>query len=600
MNNDKRLRSGKIGLAVRLTVGAMWVGILSGLVGCQQDDVNPFEPRKLGQAQRDASRNQEPKDPGALSERYEPWVPRNQRPRGLSVATTKPGVITPGNEPRVPMTLEDVIRRTVVNNLDVKVAGYGPSIESSRITEAEARFDPAFFFNTSAEVTDRATSGTLFSEQTGNPLQPTNNLTIFEQRSVVYTAEAGVKQVLESGAQVQISQRMRRTDSKPSGSLIEPFTESDLILQVTQPLLKDFGGVVNQARIEIARNNARVSLLDFQKAVEEQVSQAEQTYWQLQQAQRDVATIQRLVERSRGTADRMASRTNLDATRLQLAQSQAATEAREGQLVRAQARVRELSDTLKQIMHDADLPVSGAELVETESSGLTSAIKVNLDEQIEAALQYRLELSQQQLQVDNSSITLGAAQNNLLPQLNFVGSLNPNGGEASGGRALKSTWDANLQKTSWSMGLQFEVPIGNREARAIYKRTLDQRTQGVTQLEALQSKVIEDVKRNHREVQTAWDELTYYRKARLAQEKVVTAAQAQLDSGETPTPDFIDRLLTYQAQLAQAEQQESDSLARYNIAISLLERSKGTLLRYNNITLGERGNEKGVKVRMGK
>ena len=43
------------------------------------------------------------------------------------------------------------------------------------------------------------------------------------------------------------------------------------------------------------------------------------------------------------------------------------------------------------------------------------------------ALDNRLELLQQQARIDNASVTLGAAKNNLLPQLNLVGSVGANG-----------------------------------------------------------------------------------------------------------------------------------------------------------------------------
>ena len=58
--------------------------------------------------------------------------------------------------------------------------------------------------------------------------------------------------------------------------------------------------------------------------------------------------------------------------------------------------------------------------------------------------------------------------------------------------------------------------------------------------------------------------------------------------GEPLRPDFIERKLTRQQELAQAEQAEADSVAAYNIAIADLEKKKGTLLRYNNIVMDKK------------
>ena len=58
--------------------------------------------------------------------------------------------------------------------------------------------------------------------------------------------------------------------------------------------------------------------------------------------------------------------------------------------------------------------------------------------------------------------------------------------------------------------------------------------------------------------------------------------------GEILRPDFIERKLQRQQELANAEQAEAEAAAQYNIALSTLERRKGTLLRYNNVILDER------------
>ena len=50
-------------------------------------------------------------------------------------------------EATIRMPLREIVQRAVANNLDVKVAGYDPAIDETRVTEAEARFDPTFFTN---------------------------------------------------------------------------------------------------------------------------------------------------------------------------------------------------------------------------------------------------------------------------------------------------------------------------------------------------------------------------------------------------------------------------------------------------------------------
>lgn len=567
-------------LAVLLATGCLAAGLLAG--GCAREAVGPFDPSQLSLAQREAAQNSTYTPMGDLSTQYQDWRGRRER-EDTPPPTPPPGRTLTGNEPRVPLTLEEVIRRTVVNNLDVKVASYQPAIEATRVLEAQARFDPTLFATLGSEITNRTTAGTFIQD-------PSNNFrsTISDrQRQVQYTGASGVRQILEGGGQIEARYQLRRTDLNPTTFLIDPYTEADLVLQLTQPLLRDFGGQVNRARIDISRNNQRLSVLDFRNSVEESVALAEQLYWQLVAAQLQVGNAERLLERTIRTADIIQQRLANDATRLDLTQAQADAEIRRSVLVRAQARVRDLSDQLKQLMNDPQLPVTGLDLIVAESKPLEQPVRFDLAEMLETASVNRIELSQQQLRVNNASITLDAAKNNLLPSLNFIGSINPSGLSDSWDGAISSQADFN--RISYSVGLQMEIPLGNREARAIYRRSLLQRTQAITQFSSLLSQVALDVKTRAREVETSWQELVNARAAKFAQEQSLRAIQVQEDTGQPLTPFFVRNKLDTQARLAEAEAQEYSALAAYNVALSQLERAKGTLLRYNNITLEEAG-----------
>ncbi|MFN4242505.1 MAG: TolC family protein [Tepidisphaerales bacterium] len=585
---DKTRTASRGGRGRRQVAWALWLAVAgAGLAGvggggCAREPVAPFDPRQVGLAERRAAKDAPLTPMGELSTQYQDWRGRREREENPP-PPPPPGRVLTGEERRVPLTLEQVIQRVVANNLDVKVASVQPAVEATRVLEAQARFDPTLFGTLGAEVTNRTTAGSVIPD-------PNNNFSTIisdRQRQVQYTGATGIRQILEGGGQIEARYQLRRTDLNPSTFLIDPYSEADLVLQLTQPLLRDFGGQVNRARIDIARNNQRVSVLEFRNAVEEAVAKAEQVYWQLVAAQLQVGNAERLLERTIRTADILQQRLANDATRLDLTQAQADAEIRRSVLVRAQARVRDLSDQLKQLMNDPELPVAGPELIVAESRPLEQPVRFDLAELLETASVNRAELSQQQLRINNASITLEAAKNNLLPSLNFVGSVNPSGLATTFDRAISSQADFN--RISYSLGLQMEIPLGNREARAIYRRSLLQRTQAMTQYASLVSQVTLDVKTRLREVETTWQELVNARAAKFAQEQSLRAIQVQEDTGQPLTPFFVRNKLDTQARLAEAEAQEYAALANYNVAISQLERAKGTLLRYNNITLDERG-----------
>jgi outer membrane protein len=204
---------------------------------------------------------------------------------------------------------------------------------------------------------------------------------------------------------------------------------------------------------------------------------------------------------------------------------------------------------------------------------------------VNTAMDHRAELAQQQLRVASASTVLKVAKNNLLPQLNFVGRVGLQSADSTLDETLEQQADAN--HWNYRLGLQLEIPIGNRAARAIYERSRLQRQQAIEQYANVVAQVSEDVKTALRNVQTAWDETVATHQATFAATDALRAIQQQQENNEPLTPNFVQLKLDRQAELAQAEQAESSAIATYNTAIAQLEQAKGTLLRYNNVLLAQ-------------
>ena len=119
------------------------------------------------------------------------------------------------------------------------------------------------------------------------------------------------------------------------------------------------------ARITIARNDYRISLLDFRNKLEEQLQKVEETYWRLLLAQREVKIQEKLLGDTESMLDlllnRMAART--DVSEVQTAQTRGTLESRHVDLVRQRYQIGELSAQLKGLMNDPDLPPTSQVLI---------------------------------------------------------------------------------------------------------------------------------------------------------------------------------------------------------------------------------------------
>lgn len=552
-------------------------GLLLGLVivaGCGIKEPPPFDPRLMQEPERDRAADTPPAPMKPLPTTLEAIPARPEA--GPTTYPTTGRAIEAG--PTVRLPLQEVIQRSVANSSEVKVSGYDPAIAETRIIEAEARYDPTFFTNVQYQHLDQKTPG----ESPQNPLVTTQ-----VQRGDLWTVEPGVKQLLPSGGEASVSYPVDFSYYKPRVYPLNDYWDNTLKFTLTQPLLRDFGYQVNYARIFIARNDERVSVLDFRKTLEENIEKIEEDYWQLAEAQRDVDIQEELLENTRDTADVLFRRFQQggDVSRVQTSQAAAAIRAREAVLITFRQKIRDLSYDIKRRMNDPEFPVAGTEVVLPASDAIQDKVEFDPKELIDTAMENRLELGQQQIRVTSAGIAMDVAKNGLYPKLDAK--------LAFGVQSLdQSEWGSfHGQTTSghfnYQLGLALEIPIGNREARSIYRRAQLQRMQAIEQYHNIVSQVSEDVSQAYNEVISSWDLIGSRRAARFLAGDELEALQQQQDAGEKLTPTFVQLKLDAQDRLAQAQRDEATAISQYNIAISHLERSKGTLLRYNNVVMAE-------------
>lgn len=554
--------------------------LVFGIVGCVAEPPTAFDPRMLQQMERaDANQVRPPQMPALPTTRQDPNVSDYE-----THAHVDPTARSAYDAlPVVRMSLREIVHRAVANNHDVKVAGFQPGIEGTRVEEAKGHFDPVFFANAEYDHKDELTGGQVFNDFSGGLFPITSNLDIED----VATGQTGFQQNLESGGQVQLQYANVYSWYNPQRTVENPFYTSQLTLQLTQPILKNYGYDINQAQITISRFTQKESVLEFRKAVESNVADLEKDYWQLVQAEHDIRIQQELVAETETTYRILQTRMDrgLDVSQLQVSQAETVLETRRAQLIEFQRQARDLSDQIKSLMSDPEYPVTSAVLILPADAPVEAPMIFDLDDEVNTAMENRFELGEQQLKIDAATVTVTVARNNLLPELDFIGSVGPQGGGSNEITALQT--NAEFDHLDYTLGFKFTMDIGYRAERAIWQRTLLQRDQAIEQYASLTEQVAVDVTTSARAVSTAWDEVGVNREARYHAEEALRAINERERDNEPLTPVFVQLKLDTQERLAASLQAEAESVANYNIAISALERAKGTLLRYNNVLLEE-------------
>jgi outer membrane protein len=554
--------------------------LVFGVVGCMAEPPGTFDPRMLQQMERAQADQVRPPQLSPLpTTRQDPNV-SDYETRAHMDPTARSAYDA---MPVVRMSLREIVHRAVANNHDVKVAGYQPAIEGTRVEEAKGHFDPVYFANTEYDYKDELTGGQVFNDFSGGLFPITSNLDI----ESVGTVQTGFQQNLESGGQVQLQYTSTYSWFDPQRTVENPFYTSQLTLQLTQPILKNYGYDINQAQITISRLTQKESILEFRKAVESNVSDIEKAYWQLVQAEHDIRIQQELVAETETTYQILNTRMirGLDVSQLQVSQAETVLQTRRAQLIQFQSQARDLSDQIKALMSDPEYPVAGNVLILPADAPVEAPMVFDMEDEIDTAMDNRFELGEQQLKIDAATVTVTVARNNLLPELDFIGSVGPQGGGSNLPTAIRT--NADFDHTDYTLGFKFTMDIGYRAERAIWQRTLLQRDQAIEQYASLTEQVAVDVSTAARAVSTAWDEVGVNREGRYHAEAALRAINERERDNEPLTPVFVQLKLDTQERLAEALQAEAEAVANYNIALAALERAKGTLLRYNNVLLEE-------------
>lgn len=466
-------------------------------------------------------------------------------------------------ENRVELSFADVVRRALENNYAIRVRSYDPAIETARIVEAEAQFDAVFFTNMTNNKVNQPTASELESSD-----------------SRYWKLESGVRKLLSSGMQVQVSYVLDRTEIDIFYQQLNPAWSNDLVVEFRQPLLRGFGLDFNRSQIEIRRLDRAISVERFRRDVRELVFNLEQAYWGVLQARRSVAVVARLLGDFKFVYQNLEERLGYDVYPVLLRLTESRIEDRESDFIRLCNSVRDAEDALKRLMNDPDLNLArDVQIVPTDLPSVEPLILDQIGE-VSAALSHRSELHEAKLTIEQAQIGIGVAKNQALPKLDIafrylVLGLGPHS-DAAFSELTKNDFH------EYFFGLELEVPIGNRAAEAALKQARLRQAQAIMAHRDAIENVILETQQAVREVKTNYEQIGPDYRSTAASRAWVDATRARAQS-KNPA-ELQAELDAYEA-LAGSRSQLLDTLVKYNVALINLERQKGTLLEYNNIVI---------------
>jgi outer membrane protein TolC len=464
---------------------------------------------------------------------------------------------------QVRLSLEGVIQRTLANNYTLEVLRYNPAIDTTRVVEAEAAFDAAFFTNLVKNKVDRPT---------GSPLMPAD----VDQ----FQSSSGIRKLLASGAQVSGRYEFQRTDQTFAYQEINPEYTSKFIFEMRQPILRNFGIDFNRSLILVSKNDRAISDLTFERQIRDTLRTIEELYWRLVQARRDVVITARLLADFEAIYEYLVARQEFDITPVQILATKADLDQARVDFVRRRDAVLDAEDRLVAIMNDPEINLADdVEIIPDDFPHLERVVVDRLAE-VQTALDNRTEIKEQELQIAKARIGVGRAKSAELPRFDLTFRTTFDGLAGSADRSFDEVTHAKF--IEYYIGVELEVPIGNRAARAAYLRARLQHAQAVANLQRVFEEVILDVNLAARQLETSFDQIAPGFESAESREREVESIVARAERKDHST--LINELGARQS-LANIRRSMLNAMVEYNIALVDLERAKGTLLQYNNVVI---------------
>ncbi len=442
------------------------------------------------------------------------------------------------------ISLEEARALALENNLDLKVTLLNPTITRQSITEEEAAFESVFFANGRYATLDQPTSSTL----TGSSVKSTD-------------ADAGLRIPLRTGGTITLDLPVNKVETNNSFSTLNPAYESDFSVSLSQQLLRGAGVDANTTAILLARYQTRISEAQTKLEVIRLLTDVDRAYWRLYAARKALEVRLQEFDLAKAQLERARRQANAGAVaEVEVTRAEAGVSQRVEGIITADNELRDREREFKRLIQKPDLPMESATLVEAASDPTPVQYTLDAGPLIDLAVANRMEMLELELQIASDAANIDLARNQTLPQLALNYTYNVNG--------LGPTWNdsfdllADKRFEDHTVGLQFEMPIGNEAAESRLRRALLQRIQRLATRESRKSQITQEVLNAVDQLATNWQRILAAQQNVTASQRELEAEQRQFDQGLRTSTEVLDA----NTNLANARLAEIQAVTEYQIA----------------------------------
>ncbi len=490
-------------------------------------------------------------------------------PLGVPFASAQE--VAPDPRPVLELTLDEAVRRTLENNVDIAVERFNPESSGLQVDQLKAFYEPVL----NSLVTQNSAARPGSNAFSGGQSVDTD----------VLNYNLGAFQNVPTGGDLRVDFSNRRTSTTSVFESFNPSFNSNFNFSYNQPFLRNFKTDTRRTQIKVAKKNREISDVQFKQTVVNTVAGVRQSYYDLLyaidnlEAQRKSLALASKLLGENQIRVRVGTMAPLD-----VVQAESEQASREEAVIVAEASVAEAEDALKRAIFNTNDPATWDVRIVPTDRPTAEPFRVDLAAAIQNALGKRTDIVAAQKRLENAEYNVAYAKNQLLPNLDLVAAYGTTGiggtqlqREGFGGPiiqtipggfgdALSDVFGRNFP--TWTLGFNFAYPIFNRGASAAAAGARISRDQTQANIRRLEMQITGEVRSAARAVETNFKRVESTRAARVLQERRLDAETKKFAAGMST--NFL--VTQSQRDLAIAEVAELRAVADYRKSVVNFER----------------------------
>ena len=466
----------------------------------------------------------------------------------------------------VPITVTDVRRLAIANNLDIKVEVLNPSISKENLSKEEASYDWTFTTDAGFSSTDQPTANVV--EQQLNGTQAQN-----------WRLTPGLNVPLRTGGTINLAVPWNESDVQgSSANVINPLYTSDFRGTLNQPLLRGGGIDVNAQRIRVAFYGYQQAQAATKLEIIRVLAEADRVYWRLYAARGALDVRRQEYDLAIAQLDRARRQVNAGiAPEVEIVRAQSGVSDRVEAIINADNLVRDSERNLKRILNDPEFDMQSPTVLVPKTEPVPLFFKVDPDRLIATSMRQRMELLESELAIALDTATVRVARHEMLPLVNlqYAYGINGLGGSTQDSFAMVRTADFQDQ----TVGIHLEIPIGNDQARANLRQAMLQRLQDLATKAQREAQIRQEVLAAVDQLDANWQRILAARQRVILNQRLLEVEIRQFDQGLRTSTEVLNA----QTDLANAKLSEISALTDYQIAQVDIAFATGTLLGASHV-----------------